>query len=135
MSVIETHELRKTYGRIEALKGVSLKVEKGQIYGLLGQNGAGKTTLIKILLGIVKKTAGEASLLDQQAGTVAGEGQRYEQEQRPAAAEAIAEPAAGILIHAVEKVFDAAEEADRTNRRAECLEVFRQELSPEALAE
>ena len=71
MSVIETHELRKTYGRIEALKGVSLKVEKGQIYGLLGQNGAGKTTLIKILLGIVKKTAGEASLLDQQAGTAA----------------------------------------------------------------
>lgn len=71
MSVIETHELRKTYGRIEALKGVSLKVEKGQIYGLLGQNGAGKTTLIKILLGIVKKTAGDASLLDQQAGTAA----------------------------------------------------------------
>ena len=71
MSVIETHELRKTYGRIEALKGVSLKVEKGQIYGLLGQNGAGKTTLIKVLLGIVKKTAGEASLLGEQAGTAA----------------------------------------------------------------
>ena len=71
MSVIETHELRKTYGRIEALKGVSLKVEKGQIYGLLGQNGAGKTTLIKILLGIVRKSGGDASLLDQQAGTAA----------------------------------------------------------------
>jgi ABC-2 type transport system ATP-binding protein len=69
VSVIETHELRKTYGRIEALKGVSLKVEKGQIYGLLGQNGAGKTTLIKILLGIVQKTGGEASLLGEQAGT------------------------------------------------------------------
>lgn len=69
MSVIETHELRKTYGRIEALKGVSLKVEKGQIYGLLGQNGAGKTTLIKILLGIVQKTSGDASLLGEQAGT------------------------------------------------------------------
>ena len=55
MSVIETRELRKHYGRIEALKGVSLRVEKGQIYGLLGQNGAGKTTLIKILLGIVKQ--------------------------------------------------------------------------------
>ena len=70
MSVIETRELRKNYGPIEALKGVSLKVEKGQIYGLLGQNGAGKTTLIKILLGIVRLTDGEASLLGSPAGTV-----------------------------------------------------------------
>lgn len=68
MSVIETRELRKTYGRIEALKGVSIRVEKGQIYGLLGQNGAGKTTLIKILLGIVRKTEGEAALLNHPAG-------------------------------------------------------------------
>ena len=45
------------------LKGVSLPVEKGQIYGLLGQNGAGKTTLIKILLGIATKTDGDAALL------------------------------------------------------------------------
>ncbi len=69
MSVIETRELSKEYGRIRALKGVSLTVEKGQIYGLLGQNGAGKTTLIKILLGIVKITGGEADLLDAPAGT------------------------------------------------------------------
>lgn len=68
MSVIETVELRKTYGKIQALKGVSLKVEKGQIYGLLGQNGAGKTTLIKILLGIVELTEGQASLLGAPAG-------------------------------------------------------------------
>ena len=70
MSVIETRELWKTYGRIEALKGVSLRVEKGQIYGLLGQNGAGKTTLIKVLLGIVRITHGEASLLGAPAGDV-----------------------------------------------------------------
>jgi ABC-2 type transport system ATP-binding protein len=69
VSVIETRELRKQYGRIRALKGVSLSVEKGQIYGLLGQNGAGKTTLIKILLGIAKKTDGEAELLGRTAGT------------------------------------------------------------------
>ena len=68
MSVIETRELRKSYGRIEALKGVSIRVEKGQIYGLLGQNGAGKTTLIKILLGIVRKTEGDAGLLGHVAG-------------------------------------------------------------------
>ena len=70
MAVIETKDLRKTYGRIEALKGVSLRVEKGQIYGLLGQNGAGKTTLIKVLLGIVQLSQGEAELLGMPAGDV-----------------------------------------------------------------
>jgi ABC-2 type transport system ATP-binding protein len=69
--VIFTHNLIKTYGRIEALKGVSVTVEKGQIYGLLGQNGAGKTTLIKILLGITKPSFGEARLLDEDVGTAA----------------------------------------------------------------
>lgn len=69
MSVVSTADLRKTYGRIEALKGVSLRVEPGQIFGLLGQNGAGKSTLIKILLGIVRKTDGEANLLGEPAGT------------------------------------------------------------------
>src|SRR5947209_17162310 len=71
VAVIETHDLWKTYGRIQALKGVSVRVEKGQIYGLLGQNGAGKTTLIQILLGIVRKTGGDAALLDAPAGTTA----------------------------------------------------------------
>ncbi|MBY0461492.1 MAG: ABC transporter ATP-binding protein [Gemmataceae bacterium] len=70
MAVIETRDLRKTYGRIEALKGVSLTVEKGQIYGLLGQNGAGKTTLIKILLGIVELSQGDASLFGAPAGDI-----------------------------------------------------------------
>lgn len=70
MAVIETRDLRKEYGRIHALKGVSLTVEKGQIYGLLGQNGAGKTTLIKVLLGIVRRTDGKAQLLGRPAGAV-----------------------------------------------------------------
>ena len=69
--VIETDNLVKHYGRIEALKGVSLTVEKGEIFGLLGQNGAGKTTLIKILLGITKLTDGERPLLGEPAGTAA----------------------------------------------------------------
>jgi ABC-2 type transport system ATP-binding protein len=67
--VIETHNLAKRYGRVEALKGVSLCVQPGEIYGLLGQNGAGKTTLIKVLLGITKLTEGQAKLLDEPAGT------------------------------------------------------------------
>jgi ABC-2 type transport system ATP-binding protein len=67
--VIATHDVVKHYGRIEALRGVSLTVEKGEIFGLLGQNGAGKTTLIKILLGITRMTTGEGQLLGQPVGT------------------------------------------------------------------
>jgi ABC-2 type transport system ATP-binding protein len=70
-AAIETHDLVKHYGRIIALKGVSLRVESGTIFGLLGQNGAGKTTLIKILLGITTPTRGAARMLDQRAGTAA----------------------------------------------------------------
>src|SRR5262245_18670611 len=69
-AVIETRNLVKQYGRIEALKGVTLGVEKGEIFGLLGQNGAGKTTMVKILLGITKPSFGEASLLGEPVGTV-----------------------------------------------------------------
>jgi ABC-2 type transport system ATP-binding protein len=67
--VIQTSDLTKHYGRIEALRGVSLTVERGEIFGLLGQNGAGKTTLIKILLGITKLTDGAARLLNEPVGT------------------------------------------------------------------
>ena len=69
MPVIVTENVVKRFGKITALKGVSLTVERGEIFGLLGQNGAGKTTLIKILLGIIRKTEGEAALLDRPAGT------------------------------------------------------------------
>jgi ABC-2 type transport system ATP-binding protein len=69
VSVVSTFDLRKNYGEIEALKGVSITVQPGEIYGLLGQNGAGKSTLIKILLGIVRKTDGDATLLGFPAGT------------------------------------------------------------------
>ena len=71
MPVIFVENLVKHYGRIEALQGVSLGVEKGEIFGLLGQNGAGKTTLVKILLGIGKRTSGDAQLLGQSVGTAA----------------------------------------------------------------
>ena len=75
-AVIEVTDLTKVYRsglfggkKLKALDGVSLKVQRGQIYGLLGPNGAGKTTLIKILLGICRKTAGHAKVLGQPAGS------------------------------------------------------------------
>ncbi|MBI3822861.1 MAG: ABC transporter ATP-binding protein [Planctomycetes bacterium] len=69
MPVLETTDLRKRYGRIEALGGVTLSVKEGEIYGLLGQNGAGKTTLIKVMLGITGGWEGDAFLLGEVAGT------------------------------------------------------------------
>src|SRR5438093_1120313 len=58
--VIETSELKKIYDGVEALRGLSLQVPAGSICGFLGRNGAGKTTTIKILLGMVRPTSGEA---------------------------------------------------------------------------
>ncbi len=67
--VLETRDLHKRYRRIQALRGVSLAVGQGEIYGLLGQNGAGKTTLVKILLGITRRWEGTARLLGEPVGT------------------------------------------------------------------
>ncbi len=58
--VIETSGLRKTYPGIEALGGLDLEVPAGSICGFLGRNGAGKTTTMKILLGMVRPTSGQA---------------------------------------------------------------------------
>ena len=57
--IIKIEGLKKAYaGGVEALKGVDLDIEKGEILALLGPNGAGKTTLISIVCGIVTPTAG-----------------------------------------------------------------------------
>ncbi|MFM8284425.1 MAG: ABC transporter ATP-binding protein [Planctomycetaceae bacterium] len=69
--VVAVDGLEKHYGPLKALGGVSLRVARGEIFGLLGQNGAGKTTLVKILLGMVLPTAGTASLLGRPVGSVA----------------------------------------------------------------
>ena len=76
---IEVENLCKTYrdGLIlrrsfHALNGISLQVGYGEIFGLLGPNGAGKTTLVKLLLGIVRGTRGQARMLGLPAGDRAG---------------------------------------------------------------
>ncbi|MEM9947655.1 MAG: ABC transporter ATP-binding protein [Cyanobacteria bacterium P01_D01_bin.36] len=73
--IIETQDLRKVYrtgfwlkAAPPSLKQCSLEIYKGETFGLLGPNGAGKTTLLKLLLGIVRPTAGGAMLLGQPAG-------------------------------------------------------------------
>jgi ABC-2 type transport system ATP-binding protein len=58
--VIETAGLWKRYDDVEALRGLDLRVPAGSIFGFLGRNGAGKTTTIKILLGMVRPTKGDA---------------------------------------------------------------------------
>jgi ABC-2 type transport system ATP-binding protein len=60
--VIETHELCKTYKKIQALQSLNLKVKPNSICGFLGPNGAGKTTTIKMLLGLAKPTGGSAQV-------------------------------------------------------------------------
>ncbi len=55
--------------KFHALKGVSFEVNQGEIFGLLGPNGAGKTTFIKVLLGIIRKTSGSASMMGYPAGS------------------------------------------------------------------
>ena len=61
--VIETADLYKRYGGVEALTGLNLQVPKGSICGFLGRNGAGKTTAIKVLLGMARKTSVAAHVL------------------------------------------------------------------------
>src|SRR3982074_993036 len=60
---IVAHGLRKLYGTHEAVKGVNLLVQPGEIVGFLGPNGAGKTTTLKMLTGLLKPTAGTASIV------------------------------------------------------------------------
>ena len=62
-AAVETIDLRKTYPNVQALSGLSLRIEAGEIFALLGPNGAGKTTWISIVCGLVRPTGGQALVL------------------------------------------------------------------------
>jgi len=62
-SVIETHELTKCYGAIEAVRALNLRVQADQITGFLGRNGAGKSSTIKMLLGMLRPTSGTGTVI------------------------------------------------------------------------
>jgi ABC-2 type transport system ATP-binding protein len=67
-NAIEVSELTKSYGRVEALRGVSFEVAEGEVFGLLGPNGAGKTTTVEILEGYRRRDGGEAMVLGHDPG-------------------------------------------------------------------
>lgn len=67
-SVISVRDLRKSYGSLTALDGVSFDIERGETFALLGPNGAGKSTTIEILEGYRDRTSGEASVLGVDPG-------------------------------------------------------------------
>lgn len=64
MRVIEINNLTKNYGHFQALKGINLSVNQGEIFGFIGPNGAGKSTTIRILLGMLKATSGQAKIFN-----------------------------------------------------------------------
>lgn len=70
-AVIEIQGLAKTYGAVRALDGLDLTIPKGGVYGVLGPNGAGKSTLFRILLGLIRPTAGTATVMGGAIGEIA----------------------------------------------------------------
>lgn len=65
MHDLETHALSKSYGTLQAVHELSIRVQTGEIYGFLGLNGSGKTTTIRMLLGMLHPTSGEVNVLGQ----------------------------------------------------------------------
>ena len=64
---LRVRQLRKSYGATEAVKGIDLTVERGQVYGLLGPNGSGKTTTLSCALGLLAPTSGTTEVLGHPA--------------------------------------------------------------------
>ena len=72
MSAVSVSDLKKSYGSVEAVRGISFEIQAGEVFGLLGPNGAGKTTTVEILEGYRRRDAGVVDVLGedpQQAGS------------------------------------------------------------------
>ncbi|HEY6591171.1 MAG TPA: ATP-binding cassette domain-containing protein, partial [Actinomycetota bacterium] len=63
MSAIQAIDLVRRFGEVEAVRGVSLEVAEGEIYGFLGPNGAGKSTIVRILTTLLQPTSGSGAVL------------------------------------------------------------------------
>ena len=66
--VIETSGLAKRFGRVDAVRGLTMAVGRGEVFGFLGPNGAGKTTVVKLLLGLTRPSGGRATVLGAPIG-------------------------------------------------------------------
>lgn len=69
MTILKIENVNKTYGKIEAVKGIDLKLSAGERVALLGHNGAGKTTLMRMVLGLTTITSGSIEVLGAAAGS------------------------------------------------------------------
>ena len=73
MTAISVRDLRKSYGALEAVRGVSFEVQRGEVFGLLGPNGAGKTTTVEILEGYRKRDGGSVEVLGADPAAAGGD--------------------------------------------------------------
>jgi ABC-2 type transport system ATP-binding protein len=73
MSAISVRDLRRSYGALEAVRGISFEVARGEVFGLLGPNGAGKTTTVEILEGYRRRDTGEVEVLGTDPARAAGD--------------------------------------------------------------
>jgi ABC-2 type transport system ATP-binding protein len=73
MTAIAVRDLRKAYGELEAVRGISFEVQEGEVFGLLGPNGAGKTTTVEILEGYRKRDAGQVEVLGTDPARAGGD--------------------------------------------------------------
>jgi ABC-2 type transport system ATP-binding protein len=71
LPAIEVTDLRKRYGQVDALAGLTMTVGRGEVFGFLGPNGAGKTTTVKLLLGLARPTGGSGKVLGAPLGDLA----------------------------------------------------------------
>ncbi len=73
MTAIAVRELRKSYGAVEALRGIDFEVDRGEVFGLLGPNGAGKTTTVEILEGYRRRDGGSVEVLGTDPAAAGGD--------------------------------------------------------------
>ncbi|MCM1160872.1 MAG: ATP-binding cassette domain-containing protein [Roseburia sp.] len=75
-SLLKVENLRKVYGKNISLDGLNMNINRGEIYGLVGNNGAGKTTLMRIIMGLAKETSGSFSLFGEKNGSISIENRK-----------------------------------------------------------